>query len=69
MAEDTPGRRLVQAKRTREKKFGGISPMTEWRWQQKLGMPKPIKIGGMNFYDEAALDAWIESFRTDEAEA
>ena len=64
MAEETTGLRLTPAKVVRESKFKGISPMTEWRWQQNLGMPKPIKIGGMNFYDERALDTWIESFRT-----
>lgn len=69
MAEDTAGRRLIPAKRARHEKFGGISQMTEWRWQKHQGMPRPKKIGGMNFYDESELDAWIDGFdRADAAE-
>jgi predicted DNA-binding transcriptional regulator AlpA len=55
----------MQAKQylTRKKvleRFGGISPMTLWRWEhdEKLGFPKPISINGRKFYDHDELEAF-----------
>lgn len=69
MSDEPTGRRLKQASHVRKEKFDGISPMTEWRWQKERGMPKPIKIGGVKFYDECELDRWIDNLQRGERHA
>lgn len=41
-------------------RFGNISEITLWRWENNssLGFPKPIKINNRKFYAADALDAW-----------
>lgn len=45
---------LISARRMREK-LGGISTMTEYRWE-KLGLLKPIRINGRKYYNEMDLE-------------
>ena len=44
----------------------GVSSMTLWRWDhdQSLNFPKPIKINGRKYRDEAELAAWERSRST-----
>ena len=64
MTDQTPGhRRLMPATRVRKEIFGGVSPMSEWRWLKTYeSMPRPIRIGSQNFYDVAEIEAWLASF-------
>jgi hypothetical protein len=41
----------------------GVTPMTMWRWDRDLGLgfPKPIRIRGHKYRDEAQLDAFDEA--------
>ena len=42
-----------------------VSAMTLWRWDRdpRLNFPKPIRIRGRKYRDEAALDAFDEAHR------
>ena len=63
-AAHRPQRTLIRATRARAEMLGGISHMTEWRWQAAYPeMPRPFRIGAQNFYDVSELESWIESFR------
>jgi predicted DNA-binding transcriptional regulator AlpA len=41
-------------------RFGGISDMTLWRWEndEKLAFPTAIEINGRKYYDLAEIEAW-----------
>ena len=47
--------KLVAAPKARADYLGGISAMSEWRWQQAGILPKPIKIRKRNYYRESDL--------------
>ncbi|MCL6251120.1 hypothetical protein M3P36_08705 [Altererythrobacter sp. KTW20L] len=54
--------KLITAANAREL-LGGISAMTEWRYQrdETLNLPRPVKIRNRNFYREAEILEWINS--------
>lgn len=35
----------------------GITELTRYRWQERGLLPPPVKIGGMNFYSKAEVEA------------
>lgn len=41
-------------------RYGGITPMTLWRWQNhdELEFPKPLFVGNLRLWDEAQLEEW-----------
>lgn len=53
--------KLISAAQMRDL-CGGISQMTEWRWQRdpELEFPTPVRIRGRVFYREAEATAWLE---------
>lgn len=54
-------RRLLPAKQVCQR-YGGISPMTLWRWlnDPSLAFPRPIYIRGKRYFDLAELDEFDE---------
>ena len=49
--------------------FGGITPMTEWRWSRKFpDFPEPIVICGRKYYKKSEREAFIAA-RAAETEA
>jgi len=47
---------LVSAAEAR-KEWGGISPVTEWRWRESGILPRPHRIRGRNYYLRSQVDA------------
>ncbi len=40
--------------------FGGITPMTEWRWRQKFpDFPVPVVICGRKYYRKSEREAFV----------
>lgn len=56
---------LIQASPMREHILGGISDMTLYRLlnDPAQGFPRPIKIGGLRFWNRQEVVAWVESRR------
>ncbi|WP_141400804.1 helix-turn-helix transcriptional regulator [Pseudoxanthomonas wuyuanensis] len=52
-----PGR--VLPARVVRNRFGGISAMTLWRWQQAGIITPPLQINGRNYWPEADVDRII----------
>jgi predicted site-specific integrase-resolvase len=47
---------LIKASVARQQ-WGGISPVTEWRWIKRGVVPEPIKINGRNYYRQSTVNA------------
>lgn len=45
---------LVRSAKAR-KRWGDISPVTEWRWVKVGVIPKPTKIRNRNYYPESVV--------------
>ena len=43
------------------RQMGGITSMTEWRWQQRYSELKPIKINGRNYYRRSQREAFVKA--------
>lgn len=43
------------------RQMGGITQMTEWRWQQKYPELKPLKINGRNYYRRSQRVAFVKA--------
>ena len=43
------------------KLMGGITAMTEWRWQRRYPELKPIKIAGRNYYRRSQREAFVKA--------
>jgi len=59
----TAGRRLIPSAEYKARR-GGISEMTRWREEQSGTGPKPVKLGGRNFYFEDEVDAYFSALAT-----
>lgn len=44
--------------------FGGISDMTLYRWRKDQGFPKPLSIGGRNYFDVQEVAEWAKRRKT-----
>jgi predicted DNA-binding transcriptional regulator AlpA len=42
-------------------KYAGVSAMTVWRWKQMPDFPSAAVIGGTEYNDLDAFDAWMAS--------
>ena len=45
---------LIRASKARQE-WGGISPVTEWRWRQR-GIITPTTINGRNYYRRSTVE-------------
>jgi hypothetical protein len=62
--QDIPAKRYLPSKKVRVR-YGDISEMTVKRWVESptLGFPQPLVINGIQYFDEAELDAFDQRQR------
>ncbi|GEO13797.1 helix-turn-helix transcriptional regulator [Microvirga aerophila] len=56
------GKQYIVRRKLRAR-FGGISDMTLWRWEQdtRLAFPRAIAINGRKYYDLAEIEDWEQT--------
>lgn len=60
--ESSGGEQFIQSGKVRQM-FGGISDMTLYRWRKDQAFPKPLSIGGRNYFDVQEVTEWAKRRR------
>lgn len=58
MSHEQPRNSLSSDPKTR-RRIGDPSRTTLWRWVNAGLFPKPVRIGGRNYWSDAEVDEWI----------
>ena len=63
---DSPNQNSYLTANDVRRRFGNVSDMTIWRWEQDrgTGFPEPMRINRRRYWRVADLDAWETWLRT-----